>query len=571
MTRPAASAAPRTLLASGPEAILARQRAYAVLATFVLLANLLVLALARDGAPTREAIAGLVLESLALAVASLTMRLPQRGAVVLTRGVLVVVVALLSALPGLFFGPNGPFAGFIAILLLVAGVIAEPGRRAAIGVLVYVALASSQAAVVALVLSGALPDRSLVPLFLPDHPLFHHAIGHAAIQLIYLTAFLSGTALGRRYAAVVRTIEDTQQKVAWKDALLEEARAEYLRAVHAGRDQSAPAPRVSEPPPAHAEDTEVQRKGAKRPLAVRTASEPVASAAPSVPPPSPSPDASPSRVDPDRAWDDAYRLRKRGQDALIFALAILGSALLGLVGPGAVPVLVGCVGIVLTALLALLARAREDARAPAWALIGVLSVLPAYTVGLHSGFVCVVATLLFVSSAFEPATAQPSLVARYGVLAGAVVAHAVVFALVMLGVVPDAGNAAVLWPGHTAVEPYVLHACVQSLFFLAFALGRAVDRRHVQLLREAEAMHTEEARREAQLRAADADVARALESEGTGLFTGQRVGPYRLGEVVASGGMGDIYEARAEDDPSGPRGSATGRGRTGGVNLDVSP
>jgi hypothetical protein len=539
--------AARTPVAMGPEAVLARQRAYAILAAFLFASNALVLALAREGLPSREAMIGLTLEGLALAVASITMRFPQVGAVLVFRGALVVSVSILAALPGWFFGTNGPFAGFIAIILLGAGVIAEPGRRALIGVSVYVALASSQAAVTALVLTGVLEDRSLVPLFLPNHPVFHHAVGHVAIQLIYATAFLSGHVLGRRYAAVVRTIEDAQQKTAWKEALLDEARAEYRRAVRSGRDQTAPAPRTSEPPPpANAEDTEVQRRGAKRPLVVREPEAPRASVPPSVPPP-------PLESERGDAWEDAYRLRKRGQDALIFALAILGSALLGVVGPGPVPVLVGCIGIVSVAILALVARAREELRAPAWAMIGVCAVAPAYAVGLHSGFVCVVSTLLFVGSAFEPAGARSSLVARYGVLAGAVVSHAIVFALIARGIAPDAGNSPVLSPGHTALEPYLLHLSVQSLFFLAFALGRAVDRRHLELLREAERARTQAARRDAQLRAADADVARALESDDTGLFTGQVVGPYRLGRVIASGGMGDIYEARPAGEDAGER------------------
>ena len=536
---------------SEPEKIVSRARAYAGLGLGTLAATGLVLALARAPTQPWPTIGSLVAQSVLLWLAAASMRLPQTLPAIVLRGAMLGSVSLLAAFSAAFWGPNGPFAAFVVLVLLFTGVLSEPGSRGRIGTLVYAALAIGQAVPVVLVLTNATADRSLVPLLLPGHPAWHHAAGHVAIQAMYLAAFLAGRALQRRYAVVAATIEASMLATSLRAALLEEARADYRRAVAASR-QSGKQPIVrasTPPPPTRAEgDTDVRTSAPPAMTTSSASTPPVVTPAPSeIPRPrAPIEAPLPSPVDTSDAWREAYLSRTRGVQALLLAMGIIGAALLAYVGPGAVPVAVGCIGILMTALLASYARANERVRPWAWTGIGALSALPAYAVGLHSGFACIVTCVLFFGSAFDSSEQATSALDRwlrtYGTIVACVLAHLALFVLIVTHTVPDAGNAPTLLNDARPLEPYVMHALVQMLYVSAFALGHGIDRRYRAVVIDARTASRETARREAQLRAANADVTRALAAHEA-LFVGEVMGGYRLEKLLASGGMGEVYEA----------------------------
>jgi serine/threonine protein kinase len=142
-----------------------------------------------------------------------------------------VLLALAAGLPGYFIGPSSAFAAVIALCLIATGVLVGD-RRAA---LVYVALAAGQALACGLVLARVLPDLALLPVWAGDHTVWELAAAHGFVQLVYLAAFVAGRSLRRRYRDLVRQIEDATRAAARREALLEEARSEYRRALLVGR------------------------------------------------------------------------------------------------------------------------------------------------------------------------------------------------------------------------------------------------------------------------------------------------------------------------------------------------
>ena len=554
-------------------------RAYVWFAALCLAGCLVVSSMRRPGAPSGDTAFVLGAQAVLCVLLARLERVPPRGVVVLVRLVALAAIGLLAAWPGYFFGPNGAFAALILIVLCLVGVLGggEGGRAA--GWVVYVSLATGQAVVFALVATRALPDVSLAPVIVGTHPMSHHAAAHVFVQALYLAAFVSGRAANRRYRAVAVELEVATRAEMLHAALLEEARADYRRALRIGRDrliaravavaEGTPVAARVDPPvhlPAAPGDTELDA-----PPTVATAdwvgedaaiervfggaASSGASRAPSGGSPSPSP--SPATTAKPNAWLDASNYRMRRVLVLTLALCIGGAVLLGVIAvhPGPLYVAWGCIAGIAAAVcvhnLVVLRRGHAGGHWP-WTVAGVLTVGPCFSTGLHSGFAALIAAPLFLGGLFRATDrAAWGTDRRLRIWLGIAVAHGTAFALVFLGVLPDLGNVPILVAGVPSWQIVAQQVLVQGVYFTAFASGVTVDRRYEVLTEQARAATERGARAQATLLAATAEIDRLVGTEAEAIFLGQHVGNYHLRRLIGRGGMGDVYEG--EDTRTGGR------------------
>jgi len=512
-----------------PAAPFRRRDALLALAVAAGLAVPMVLALGRAPLPREAAIAGL---AVLVPVLSALAWMDGRGrAPSATRAALLLVTAASLTPLGWFFGPNAGFAAAIALIALLSGLLSRPGPYGWSTAAMVALIAAGQATLLLLVLARALPDASLAPVIIAGHPDWQHAAAHAAVQGVFVGAFLAGRSLRDRYAGVRAAISETRRGVALKDALLEEARADYRRALRAIRSSGpeSSTPRVIAP--------------ADLPSAATPAEHTSLASEVRSPPRTPSETTATTRL-----WMDAYRLRMQTQRVAVVALCLTGNGILLVIGRNRVPLLVGLASMTLVAALALLQgviaqRRREEAAQWPWTAVGVLSAGAAYAFGLHSAFACVIAALLFFGGSFRTAPGNQRAGGRLPVYLGVVLTHGAVFALIMAGLVPDDGNQPVLAPEHAPLEPFVLHVLLQLVYAAAFVGGWMTDARFQEALREAASAEAALRGSTEVLMRTDAEIARVLEESGSGLFSGERIGGYTLGRRIASGSLGDVYEA----------------------------
>ena len=112
--------------------------------------------------------------------------------------------------------------------------------------------------------------------------------------------------------------------------------------------------------------------------------------------------------------------------------------------------------------------------------------------------------------------------------------------LVLTGTVADPGLIRVDAP--TAVLA-TLHSTFQFVLLSTLVMARASRRTTVAVVAEHAGTVRALGRREALLVEAREELDRALELGGTGRFTGQVLGEFRLGNLLGRGGMGHVYEA----------------------------
>jgi len=152
---------------------------------------------------------------------------------------LLVVLSALTGPIAWFFGASSGFAGVLALLLVLVGLLGGgpvEAPRSALGAwLVYATIALSQATVATLGLAGVLPDESLQSLMPPGHALWEHAISNAMVQGVYVAAFVTGRVFRRRYARVATELAASLRTAATRGALVEEAREGMQQALAAGR------------------------------------------------------------------------------------------------------------------------------------------------------------------------------------------------------------------------------------------------------------------------------------------------------------------------------------------------
>ncbi|MEZ4340827.1 MAG: hypothetical protein R3B82_29745, partial [Sandaracinaceae bacterium] len=223
-------------MSSPPGSALAPREAFLALAGATAVAALVVWLIGTDPSATHAALAALIFESaLSLGLALAPRRADRVG---LGRALAIGALALPTAPVAWLFGPNAGFAAFLTIALATTGVLSggSPVKGASrVAWLVYAGIALGEAAVFGAVLARRLPDRSLTPVLVGDHPDWHHAISHAFLQGIFLASLLAGRAIGRRYARLVAALEASSRLRAGQEALVAEARAEYQRTLEASQ------------------------------------------------------------------------------------------------------------------------------------------------------------------------------------------------------------------------------------------------------------------------------------------------------------------------------------------------
>lgn len=132
----------------------------------------------------------------------------------------------------------------------------------------------------------------------------------------------------------------------------------------------------------------------------------------------------------------------------------------------------------------------------------------------------------------------------YGVAASC---QAAVTALVLTGVLADESILGLIVPGHPMWHHWIAHGALQLVYAIAFVAGRAFQARYRRLSSDLDAAIQVAARRASLLDEARAEYLRTLALGRQGIFTGQSIGAFRLGEVLGRGGAGEVYDARAGD------------------------
>lgn len=246
-----------------PSAIFSRAAIYGVLTAVAAGGIGLVLALSRPPTPTVPAAAALA--GIGLAALALVALEGRSGAIVNLRIGLLAIVGALAAPVGAFFGVNAAWAAVLALALTFAGLAAARPRISATrgGWVLYATVAGGQLVVMVLITTRTVGDNSLIPVIVGDHPMWHHVLAHVGLQGLYLGAFIAGLALGRRHSVLRAEIEAATRDAATRVALVEEARAEYERALEAVRRGAEPVPlapellrRASGRPPTDRSETE---------------------------------------------------------------------------------------------------------------------------------------------------------------------------------------------------------------------------------------------------------------------------------------------------------------------------
>jgi hypothetical protein len=444
---------------------------------------------------------------------------------------LFCIGAALAAIGGYVFGVHGTFAAVVALAIVVGALVVERPW-------VHVTLAGSQLAVCALVMARVLPERSRVPIRLSDHPDWNVRLAQIALQGVYLGAFLAGRAAARRYRLLTEEIEASTRDADRQEALLDEARADYTRAVEIARQGAVapPGPRAIGRP--LTVDETAASATLERPSAVTVDDRGLPAVEPVV--------ADLTDASRAGAWDRAHQAKMRQEDLAAVGLSVVGGGLIAILTPDLAPRLAAWISLtgILVAFAVRRAFQRRDPHAITygpWLVVAALGIGPIYAWGVHSGITAVVATLLFAGGLFqEPGASRRD---RLIVVSTVMGAHAAVFALIVAGAIPDEGIVPVELAGVAGWVPYALHLGLQATYFVAYRAGNAVDTRFADAYRRADTARHEALRRRAMLRETRADIDEALRRIGGGLFTGTTVGGYAVGRLIGRGGMGEVYEA----------------------------
>ncbi|MCB9558887.1 MAG: serine/threonine protein kinase [Kofleriaceae bacterium] len=147
------------------------------------------------------------------------------------------VIAAFAIGPAYAWGIHSGFAAVIATLLFAGGLFRAPqARRRDRGAVIAVVLAT-HSAVFVLVMARVIPDDGNLAVIVPGVPTLEPYLEHVLLQLTFITAFVAGTVVDRRFAATFRSIDAAHREVLRREATLRETHAEIdaaLRRIGAG-------------------------------------------------------------------------------------------------------------------------------------------------------------------------------------------------------------------------------------------------------------------------------------------------------------------------------------------------
>ncbi len=190
-------------------------------------------------------------------------------------------------------------------------------------------------------------------------------------------------------------------------------------------------------------------------------------------------------------------------------------------------------------------RLRGFLRIAAVTSLGASSALPGWYFGPNSAYAGVLAIVLLFAGLLMGGEHTP-FPARGGwfVYLGLAGGQAIVATLVLTHTIEDVGLLPMLPPGSEPWHHVAAHVVVQLVYATAFGIGRAFHQRYWKLSEELEVATRAAARRSALLDEARAEYRRTFALGREGIFAGQTIGRYQLGELIGRGGAGEVYDAR---------------------------
>jgi tRNA A-37 threonylcarbamoyl transferase component Bud32 len=118
-------------------------------------------------------------------------------------------------------------------------------------------------------------------------------------------------------------------------------------------------------------------------------------------------------------------------------------------------------------------------------------------------------------------------------------------ALLVSGLVPDPGI--IRADGISALERAVILLLIEGIFYAVYVIARKTREATLYAIERHDVVVRSLAQRDALLHEARHDLVQAMRVGGVGRFSGEVVGPFRLGSVIGRGAMGEVYEAMRLD------------------------
>jgi Protein kinase domain len=137
------------------------------------------------------------------------------------------LIAIIGAGPSYAFGLHSNFAAVIVALLFLGGLFRAKQRAKAADrrIVVLAALSGAQVVTFLLIDWGVVPDFGNVPVFMKGVPRFEAIANQVLLQGIYVSAFVAGWLVDRRYEALMRRASNVAREETKQIAALAATRA----------------------------------------------------------------------------------------------------------------------------------------------------------------------------------------------------------------------------------------------------------------------------------------------------------------------------------------------------------